>query len=413
MLAKLNSQTSRKNQLMKRILLINPFASPGYLSASLKQLGIKTTALYTYSYDTMLDYIKPEKSWFDEQIFSENPEEAIKTISHVDYVLNGIEWTVPIGDQIASTLAPAFANDSATSRLRMDKRLMHETLAQHGLNHIKQVEIKIDEIFSLAPSFPCFVKPKYGAGTLGAARIDSLKNFQQFFKDLNQEEIKAITKEEVLTYLICDYIEGEEYFIDTFSCKGEHYISSVHKYYKDRTGNAPMYQYDEVEKSPEMLEIIIPYVKKVLTTLGLHHGFAHTELFVRKDNSPVLIELNPRISGAHGMGNHETHLAGFPTQPELLANIIFDEPLAVKKPHSTRLLFLYNFKNAPLPDLHHRLESYQSIDKVEQLVKTGYVAGKMPSSLLDTVAFVACQHDNPALLNQEVNEILLLDKNGW
>ena len=46
---------------MKRILLINPFASPGYLSDNFKELGIATIALYTYEYDSLNDYIKPYK----------------------------------------------------------------------------------------------------------------------------------------------------------------------------------------------------------------------------------------------------------------------------------------------------------------------------------------------------------------
>ncbi len=401
---------------MKHILLINPIASPQYLSENLRRLGIKTTALYTYAYDTMFDYMKPDRSWFDCQIFSEDPTVAIKELSHVDYVLNGIEWTVPIGDQIAKALTPTFANDPATSRLRMDKRLMHETLAEHGLNHIKQIEVSTDKILSLQPSFPCFVKPKYGAGTLGAARIDSLEHFHDFFTQLNQEEIKSITKEETLTYLICDYIEGDELFIDTFSKDGEHHVSAVHKYHKDRAGSAPIYQYDEVETSIDVTEKITLYVKQVLTALGVNHGFAHTEVFLKKDGTPVLIELNPRISGAHGMGNHLSHLAGLATQVELLAHYIFHCPLEkkqIKAPHSTRLLFLYNFKNSPLPDLHHRLRNYKTVNKIDQLVKTGYVTAKTPSSLLDTIAFIACQDDDIGLLTEEVNNILTLDKEGW
>ena len=145
----------------------------------------------------------------------------------------------------------------------------------------------------------------------------------QFFTDLDQDEIKEITKEETLDYLIGEYIEGEEYFVDTFSLRGKHYVSSVQKYYKDRTGNTPLYQYCEIECNPEILDTITSYVKKVLTTLGLNNGFGHTEIFLKKDNNPVLIELNPRISGGHGIGNQITNLAGLPTQPELLAEIAF------------------------------------------------------------------------------------------
>lgn len=127
-----------------KVLIINPFSSINYLSESFKHLSIHTTALYTYDLSCLDNYMQPDQSAFDQQIYVDSFD--INTIlatlngEKFDYVLNGSDSSVELTDKLAHAIAPLYANDLHTSANRSDKFFMHNALRQNGLKHIKQLE---------------------------------------------------------------------------------------------------------------------------------------------------------------------------------------------------------------------------------------------------------------------------------
>ncbi len=412
------------------ILIVNPFSSAEFLYNSFKQANIKTIALYTKS--DLEIFIRPEKDWFNKQIFVDNAD--INTIlnliknENIEFVLNGCESYSSglVADQIAMLLKLNSYNNPKYTEYRTNKYKTNIILQQQQIPNVAQVKFRfgIDNIDN--PSFkkinyPCFVKPLNGVSSYGVAKINSFIQLKDFFNNLDITDIKnrinSYLNEEILEYLICEYIDGDEYFIDTVSYQGNHYVSSIQKYKKKFLNNGKLiYRYIEISTNDLLNRKIISYTQKILNAVELNSGFAHTELMV-KNGEPVLIELNQRVSGLRGAANYTAKLEGGETQPDILAKLLHNQdyrPTYISKEYPNyRILILLNLSTSPLPDLKIALKKYKIVHKVIQFKPIGYIHNVLPSAVADSVAVVICYSDNIDLLNQESTEILQHDEEGW
>ena len=416
------------------IAIINPFSSANYLSESFKQIGIKTIAIYTKNQAELWDYLAPKPEWFDQQIFlgNEDVDNIIHTLKNhnISYVINGCEISTHITDQIAQKLTPKTSNDPNTSSLRSDKYCMHNSLAINGLAHIKQIKFIIDIDNITDPRFstlnyPCFIKPLNASSSLGALKINSYTALVNYFYSMDQAKFAAnlnifLQANGKITYLIGECIEGEEYFIDTFSYQGKHYISSIQQNVKKIIAGKPIYLYWEIVTNTSIITKLSNYIFKVLSALEFNNGFAHTEVFINhKNNEAVLIEVNSRVSGARGLCNYVAELEGLPSQIELLKKLALDKSsytqhYAPNKPHpSVRCLVLYNFSYNPLPDLQEALATYTTIKQISYLKPIGHIHQKLPDLLSEAVAFIVCSSAEFKTLDRETRQILAKDHAGW
>jgi len=426
-----NGQNADKPDAKLTVLLVNPFASGKFLSESFAALGVHTVAAFAMG-DDVDDYLAPEPDHFDEQIMlqSRSTDELVAALGsrRIDYVLNGSEGAVDFTDRIAAILTPGLGNDPNTSALRSDKFLMHEALAANGLAHIRQREVVLGQFDAADDAFadltwPSFVKPSRGIASHGVAKVHDKKELLAYLESLDTDKLMAnigsvVSNDYDLTYLLCDFVEGEEYFVDTFSHLGVHHISSIQRYTKTLIDGTPMYRSAELVTDPVLAARVGAYVSDVLTSVGMENGFAHTELFVKSDGEPVLIEVNARASGGCGFPNRLAGSEQLPTQPELLASVLSGERRdpAFRPPArpSARLLFLYHFSDLPLPDLAHELTAeFDAVQVVAQLKPEGYVRVGAPRSVFDFVAIVLCRSDDDEKRDGESDEILRHDLKGW
>ncbi len=410
----------------RALLLIDPFPSAKYLSESFKALGIQTTAVYTAAdLGTLQPYLRPRPEYFDEQIMagSREVDDILAAVGSrsFDYVVNGYEGVVDVADRIALSLTPQLCNDPATSGTRMDKLLMHEAVAGQGLPHIRQQRILpneagIDDDQLADLRWPCFIKPSRGAGSKGVAKLNNRAELDSYLTNIEPAEL-LVNDDGAMTFLLGEFVEGREYFVDTFSRNGIHFISSIQRYCKLLVDGSPMYRYAELETSQELADVLSEYVRGVLSSVGMANGFAHTEVFVRDDGTPVLIEVNPRASGAMGLPNRLVTFEGRMSQPELLSAVLFENyrETTYVPPDCThgRLLCLFHFSDQPLPDLVPVLERFTSVESVHQMAPTGHVHKEPPRSLLECVAMVVCRSDDPQRMVEESDEILQQDLVGW
>ncbi len=411
------------------ILIINPFSSTQYLAESIKKLGFHTIALYTVNCADMESYYIPDKSWFDKTLFLNSKLtdilNAVKDYK-ISYVLNGSEGSVLLSDQVARVLTPELSNDPLTAGFRTDKFLMHKALSDFNLKHMELQKFVIgrDNIAAenfKSLSFPCFVKPLVGASSHGIAKINSYSELADFFNNIDKNKLTQALKiyrekaNTELVYLICEFIDGEEYLIDTFSCKGIHYVSSVQRYVKKLVNGKPIYRYLEIEENQSILQILEDYINKVLTATGMDNGFAHSEVFI-KDRLPVLIEINSRISGALGLCNKIATLSGMPTQPELLVAVLKNTQVqkqTIQPKINVRGLVLFNFSTQSLPDLAISLSKCKTVFEIKQIKPVGFKHCTLPVAVAEAVAFIICTSTDLELLNYEIFQILLQDERGW
>ncbi|KAJ0403433.1 hypothetical protein ATCC90586_001722 [Pythium insidiosum] len=100
--------------------------------------------------------------------------------------------------------------------------------------------------------------------------------------------------------LLQEYLEGDEYVVDTVSRNGIHKVVAVWKYDKRRVNDAAFVYFGlSIIPTGGVVDELIEYQFSVLDALGIRNGPAHGEVkFCR--GSPVLIEVGARCHGGEG-----------------------------------------------------------------------------------------------------------------
>jgi hypothetical protein len=139
------------------------------------------------------------------------------------------------------------------------------------------------------------VKPLRSAGTDGvsvcrrpqdAARaVDALTGTATIYGEPND------------VVLLQEYLEGDEYMVNTVSADGYHWAVEVWRSVKTMAGAAPVYDYTELvtDRQPEVRRVLA-YVRDVLDALDIRWGPAHTEVIDTADG-PRLVEAAARLQG--------------------------------------------------------------------------------------------------------------------
>lgn len=409
------------------ILLVNPISSATYMASRLKNYGIKSTAIYTISKNKFTEFCMPKNNLFDEEIWLENYS-SINIIQYFagrvfDYVLNGHDNNVVLADELAQHFTPHYANDPLSAQLRNNKYMMHETLRQQNMRSIKQQIVNQDDISGIKDqlSYPLFIKPLSGAGGNGARKIYCANDLKAYSKENHNDNLQdTLTDSTKDKFLIADYISGREVLVDSFSKNGEHYISSIQEYKRILINNAPIALAVDLLHDKVLFQAVESYVKQVLSITGLNNGFAHTELFIQKDNSVVLIEINPRISGIKGFHNKLAEQYGLCSQIDLLAQKIFGK--SQKKQFSSgflyhQVLFFYNHNGLIMPDLEKKLQHTINSSHVhyflEQFISAGTKVNPNVSSLDDLKALALLSSLDQHVLTIATKQALALDFTGW
>lgn len=406
------------NNKQKAVLVVNSFASNQYLSDKLKEAGIYSIGLYTFDLSKLSDYFKPHKELFSEHLYLANAsvDAIIEALSGytIEYVINGCdeEWSTNLTDSLAQILIPQYANDPATTDYRSDKIQMHQQLFQHNLAHIEQIIVTKDNYHGFLDAFiyPAFIKPLNGDGSVGAMSITSAKDLEKYFKENN---LILNTGSIISEYILAEKIVGEEYLIDTFSIDGEHYIATIQKYEKEVINGFPKCVNCIVESDNEKCEKISNYVKNVLTATGFKNGFAHVECFYTSDNKVVLVEINPRISGAKGLCHDLANYCGQQNQIEIFLDKIFMIPLPKHLINPAKVVFLYNGGENLMPDLTAIDLVKYGVVEVRQFVSAGTYSNANVEKVRDAAAVVIVVSENEQELNHNIAKIKKMDDLAW
>jgi hypothetical protein len=129
-------------------------------------------------------------------------------------------------------------------------------------------------------NFPVFIKPDIGYGSRDSFKIN------------NYEELNFYVKKRA-DYIICEYLEGDEYTIDCFTNKeGELLFTGARK--RSRISNGIS------AKTETAIELTVEF-KKIAQTINELISFRGAWFFQLKKNSfgnPVLLEIASRIAGS-------------------------------------------------------------------------------------------------------------------
>ncbi len=233
-----------------------------------------------------------------EQDTYEETLEMVKKFKPI-LILPGSEKGVYLATKLSNDLnliGNSFENIDAMTL----KNKMQERIAQHGLRSIKGQKIssleEAIEFYDSQKLNKVIIKPIYSAGSSSVKiclnKDDLINNIEKLFNDFNcfGEANKEL--------LIQEYIEGDEYIVNTVSSNGIHRVTLIWKYHKVKTSDGSVI-YDIME-TVDKLNLgeaeMIEYAYDVADAIGIKYGPIHGE-YIIDENGPVLIEVNCRPCG--------------------------------------------------------------------------------------------------------------------
>ncbi len=214
-------------------------------------------------------------------------------------ILPGSEKGVALATRLANDLnLLCNSYDNIEAMTLKDK--MQERLKEKGLRFIRgQVVNSVEEAIEFYDSEnlnKVVLKPNYSAGSSSVkiclSKDDLIKKINELFDDYN------CFGEENTELLIQEFIEGEEYIVNTVSSEGKHRVTLIWKYSKVKTSDGSVI-YDIMETVDELSlgeAEMIEYAYKVTDAIGIEYGPVHGEYMI-DENGPVLVEVNCRPCG--------------------------------------------------------------------------------------------------------------------
>lgn len=227
------------------------------------------------------------------------------SITEKDEILNKCREINPCGVcSIASDLASITVNYVAEklglpcnktrfTDIQTNKYRMREALRNAGLPCPKFVIAyeNFDSSFLSGFQFPIIVKPTDRSGSRSVTKLESLNGIESAIKEACKVsfEKKAIVEE---------YIDGDEYSMETISFKGNHHYLATTK--KFTTGAPHFIETGHIEPSDlsdDVLDKARKIVFKALDALHIENCAGHSEFKVDKYGNIRIIEIGARMGG--------------------------------------------------------------------------------------------------------------------
>lgn len=219
------------------------------------------------------------------------------------HVIAGSEVGVVVADEIAEALKSKTRNVYEFRKARREKDAMQaalKTAAVRSIESIKTADFaKIEAWMSEKNvSFPIVIKPNASGGTDNVTLCQTKEEAKAALASvLGSIDVENKINDEAL---VQEYIDGEEFMVNTVSRDGVHYVTDIVRSGKKMVNGSPAYDFNELLDpiaDEDLYQQLTAYIGPVLNALGLRNGAAHSEVRIDK-KGPVLIETGARTMGA-------------------------------------------------------------------------------------------------------------------
>lgn len=195
---------------------------------------------------------------------------------------------------------PSISEDAA--ELCLNKDLMREKLSNVGVKQPNYLVVKDykDSIDTQSLCYPVVVKPANGFASMSVhfsnSHEQTLNCIDELSKGLAYSE-KTDSAPSVA--LIEEQLVGQEFSAEVLCEFGRIVLLGVTgKYFNSELSDFELGFTLPANIENSKFQAIGDYIYRIYSELGIEHGLSHCE-FVWTENGPVLIEINPRIGGAH------------------------------------------------------------------------------------------------------------------
>lgn len=181
-----------------------------------------------------------------------------------------------------------------------DKHRMREALDNAGLDNPKYFLAKdLSEVKDSARNlnYSLVMKPVDLASSAFVRLIKTDNQLEDAFKSLEAFPLNFRDQPRNLSYLLEEYMEGDEVSVESVSYNGETTIIGI----TDKSITGTPYFIENGHMFPAKLTNenefeIKEFVRKALDAVQFNYGIAHTEVKITS-KGPRIVEINPRISG--------------------------------------------------------------------------------------------------------------------
>jgi len=286
----------------------------------------------------------------------------------VRHVIAGSEPGVELADELCERMGLP-ANGAARRGARRDKYLMGEAVRSRGLRVPAQFHSpRLDELRGWARDhgrWPVVVKPLRSVASDSVAVCRTEDELGRAHDAIaGRKNLLGRVNESVL---VQEFVDGQEYVVDTVSYSGQHRVAAVWCYHRAPSGLAASVFYDAIELLPyegDRQESLLAYTAGVLDALEIRYGPAHTELIWTDGEGPVLVEIGARLSA----GNNAilSRLCGGTCALDLTVEASLDPERFLAATPAPRLTgtalncFL-------IPPQGHRLRARPPLDRIREL----------------------------------------------
>jgi dapdiamide synthase len=376
-----------KTQIQKNIIIIVSAYSSGALLAPLFN-GRGYTCVHLTT-QREWDIIRL-RSHYREEDFADNfiidsDEHFEKIIAklkkyNVKLIIPGCESGVSLADKLSQHFDVP-KNDYKNSLIRRNKFEMIETIKNEGLLYANQIKSK-----DLNDILKWFDKNKYEKIVLKPLassssdsvfycknHIEIIEAFAIIYKNKNMYNE---TNHEVLAQ---EFLDGDEYIVNTVSCDCVHYVSDIWKGVSmDKTLVSNDSYADYVFSNTYEHKILSQYVEEVLDALGVQNGPAHSEIRLTS-RGPCLIEAGSRLAGKVNFSVIESICGASQislTATALLEPELFKAHLSLQYPlHVNKYArYVYFFSNCE--GVIKKEPCFDEMLKIESLSALHFVLGK-------------------------------------
>jgi biotin carboxylase len=209
---------------------------------------------------------------------------------------NGVELTDALGSRLGCP-----SNDPSLSRARRDKFEMIETVRAHGLKTARQFKAgSLEAALAWAEAlgdWPVVVKPVRSVGTDSVFFCHTPGEVQAAFEAIFGRPNRIDVMNDAV--LLQSLLRGTQYFVNTVSHQGRHYVTEVWGESKPLVDKAAFINGLEylLPYRGEIQDALVAYTRGVLDALGVREGPSHTELMLTGEG-PVLVETASRMQGS-------------------------------------------------------------------------------------------------------------------
>lgn len=293
----------------KCIVMVPATSSSKHFIPAIVERGYQPIIIDPFFEDQESDYRKnfmSDKSFYEpyNPIYMTNKHDINELVEElkqyeIEAIIAGSDVGAELTDQL-NTILGMRGNSSETTYKRHDKLAQQNALRDAGIRYIRSREIaSVEEALDFYHELKkesVVIKPVSGGGSEG---VHICNNEEELVRHINTELNKInVYGTKNVTLLMQECIKGREYVVNTASRDGEHVLTDMWFYEKIKLdGERNIYDYMKliVDITPGYRELV-KYTFAVLDAVDYKYGPCHTELMIDEDG-PVLIEVNPRLSG--------------------------------------------------------------------------------------------------------------------